>query len=131
VETELAAVVGTLGETAEDHERKRVAQLAAHGPQPAVPTKELAATPDVRKALQILVRQEFSGVREDLEAIRHSIASNTEALRLADIPMEQVADSHERATHSFETLRADLVRLEERLAAVESSNAQILQELRR
>ena len=131
METELAVVVGTLGETAEDHERKRVAALAQRGPQAPVPTKELAATPDVHKALQVLVRQEFSQVRQALNELQSDIRANTEGLKLADIPLEQVADSHERATHSFETLRADLVRIEDRITGLESVCAQILQELRR
>ena len=98
--------VGELGESIESFERRRLAELPVnHAAVELKPLREVEA----QQALKVVVRQEFSSVRRQIEDVRHAIASNTEALKLADIPLEQVADSHERATHSFEVLRAEIL----------------------
>jgi hypothetical protein len=47
------------------------------------------------------LRTTFTGLKRDLEA-------NTQLLSVINAPMEAIAESHDRATVSFETLRRDL-----------------------
>jgi hypothetical protein len=108
-----------LGESPEAYEQRRIAALPVDGAPVALKPLMPAQDVELRKAISIVVRQEFADVRHQLEQIRHDIASNTENLKLVDIPLEQVADSHERATHSFETLRAENFEIRTRLDKIE------------
>lgn len=125
--------VGRLGESVEEHERARVAGLAAAGPQPPVPVRERAELPaasEIRTA-KAVVREMLGQVGGEVRRLADAVHDQNATLRTLDVPLEQVADSHERATHSFETLRADIVRIEDRLGLVEAVCRQILAELRK
>ncbi len=116
----LARDVG-LGKSPEQAERERIAGMPVdRAPVATRPVADVAQAAAIRSGIQAVVRQEFSEVRTAISALQHDVRANAEILKLADIPLEQVADSHERATHSFETLRGENVETQARLQAVET-----------
>jgi hypothetical protein len=102
---------GELGESTEAHELKRVRGIMGDEP-PAPPS-----VPDIFRAngereMALMVKAVMHEVTRELQqavdGIRHDIVANTNMLKMMDVPLEQVAASHERASASFETLRADI-----------------------
>lgn len=75
---------------------------------------------DIAKlATAAAVRLEMGAVRQALSDLHHDIQANTEVLKLANVPLEQVADSHERASVSFENLSRQIGDVSQRLSGVE------------
>lgn len=118
---------GKLGESPKAHEDQRVAAL------PDVPLTDkaiavrgtdridmtLAAETAARKAVTYVMRTELAQLREVIAGITHDIKANSDLVRTIDVPLEQVAASHERASASFENLRHDISAISARLAGVE------------
>lgn len=123
---------GALGEDPEAHERARVHGLAEAGPQPPVLAKERAELPAASevRAAKAVVRELLGEMRDQVRAVATEIKSGNDLLRHLDVPLEQVADSHERATHSFETLRADIDRLAAQQALTDARVQEILKLVR-
>lgn len=113
---------GQLGEDPADFERRRIAGLdqdkaiaqlreihnelvrereVEPAPMPAL-RLELAA------AMKPLIGEAFANLTQFLGDLRHDIQAQTDLMRVIEAPMEAIADSHERASESFETLRRDL-----------------------
>jgi hypothetical protein len=116
---------GALGQSAESFEAHRISALAASGPLPAVvvkPPHELALK-DEAKRMAILAKPFLDEIRRGLttevDTLRQDIADSNRLLKHLDVPLEQVADSHERAASSFENLRAEIRSVSDRLGAVE------------
>lgn len=113
---------GELGEDPETTERRRVATLGDRGPVDTHPSRgamEIAAQAEAQRAVGTVLRAEMGGVRQALADLQRDIKANSEMLHMVDIPLEQVANSHERATQSFERLRAETADVSARLAGVE------------
>jgi ABC-type transporter Mla subunit MlaD len=117
---------GELGQSIEGAEAHRIADLAKRVDQlPAVPTKsghELALKDEANR-MAILAKPFLDEIRRGLttevDTLRQDIADSNRLLKHLDVPLEQVADSHERAASSFERLRAEMESVSQRLAAVE------------
>lgn len=113
---------GRLGMSPEVAEAERISQLPPRG---AIAVRETESPQDIQTRAQIqtqvgvVLRSEMGAVRAVVNELIHDIRTNTEALKLADVPLEQVANSHERAAASFETLRAEIASVAGRLAGVE------------
>lgn len=102
---------GAVGDDEEAHEQRRVAALVDRSPVETHPSQgvmEIAAQASAQRAVSTVLRAEMGAVRQALADLQTDIKANTEMLRMADIPLEQVANSHERATQSFERLRAEM-----------------------
>lgn len=113
---------GTLGMSEEVAERERISQLPPRGAIAVRETEtaqQMQIRAQIRSEVGVVLRGEMGMVRAVLNDIAHDIRSNTEALQLADVPLEQVANSHERAAASFETLRGEIASVAGRLAGVE------------
>lgn len=66
-----------------------------------------------QQAVATVMRVEMSAVRQALNDLAHDVKAVGEITQLMDVPLEQVADSHERASASFETLRGEIAALAE------------------
>jgi|HubBroStandDraft_6_1064221.scaffolds.fasta_scaffold454626_2 hypothetical protein len=104
---------GELGESTEAHELTRVRGLIGDEP-PAPPSVPDIFRANGEKEMALMVKAVMHEVTRELhevvDGIRHDIVANTNILKMIDVPLEQVAASHERASASFETLRADIFR---------------------
>lgn len=124
------ASFGELGESTEDHEEARLADLA----QAPLVGEELPKVP-VRPAAEIALREEglrtallirpvmkemTRQLQHEVDQLRQDIGDSNRLLKHLDVPLEQVADSHERAASSFESLRAEIRAISARLHGVES-----------
>jgi hypothetical protein len=105
----------------EAHEAARVSGLPEAPLKAPVPLdrKEVSLQDEARKAVSVVLRAEMSTVRQALNELVHDIRANTEIARMIDVPLEQVAGAHERASQSFENLRHDIAGISARLGAVE------------
>lgn len=114
-------LVGELGESPEELERRRIAALPPdRAPVPLRPLLPDARERSVmRQELKVLVSELGREMREEVHQVAAAMREQAGALKTLDVPLEQVADSHERATHSFETLRAENLEILTRLMAVE------------
>ncbi len=103
-------------------------RVHAAGLGPAPPTRRLIASPPPAASppplanlatasitpaeLQIVIRDVIAqvgmGLAQKFEDLRQDLEENTRLLGVMNAPMEAIADSHERATSSFETLRRDI-----------------------
>jgi hypothetical protein len=121
--------LGEIGQSADHYEAARIAALCDK-PLPSDAKAVAPLTPrgtDVSKAAEIAARQaviyvmrtEVTGIRQAIADMVHDIKSNTELVRTLDVPLEQVAASHERAAESFETLRHEIGSISQRLSGVE------------
>lgn len=102
---------GQLGQSAEEHERARIKALppganAQPTDQALIKRQEMAL--QIHALVAPVVKEMMRDVQGALDGIRRDIEENTRALKLADVPLEQVAASHERAAASFETLRKEI-----------------------
>jgi hypothetical protein len=108
-----------LGKSHEDAERDRVASLSPPAP---VPRREIASRGDdvsTKIAVREVMREVFREMAIEIQGIRHDIRANTDVLKMADVPLEAVADAHERASSSFENLRHDMLDMSQRFGEVE------------
>jgi hypothetical protein len=114
---------GALGESAEDHELRRIRALnsqidSAQGlgtARPPVITRDRAMTVadqqrrlEITEALTPLVGEAFGQLSRFLSDLQQDIRAQSELMATLNVPMEAVVDSHERASVSFETLRSDI-----------------------
>lgn len=104
---------GELGETVEQHELKRVRGLIGDEP-PAPPSVPEVFRENADKERALMVQAVTTEVTRELgqlvAGLRADIVANTELMRMMDVPAESIVNAHERATASFETLRADVMR---------------------
>lgn len=123
--------VGKLGESPEQLERRRIASLPVdRAPVPVKPLLPDARERSVmRQELRVLVSELGRDVREELHQVGAAIREQGAAMKTLDVPLEQVADSHERATHSFETLRGENAEIALRLYQVETLLEKIAKKL--
>jgi Skp family chaperone for outer membrane proteins len=134
----MPAAAGQLGEDVEAHERHRLQTILDRSAVPVkatAPDTQVVAQAAAQRAVSVVMRQEMAGIRKAVADLQHDIQANTETLRMADVPLEQVADSHERATASFERLRSEIAQLEQhqqkRFDAIDSALASLMLEVQK
>jgi len=115
------AGVGRLGESLEEAERERIEQQIAMG-LVGSPVLQKARLPDLPpagevRALRLIVREQLAEVHGAIAEMRADIQASNRLLKHIDAPLETVADAHERATHSFETLRGEFLQVEGKVEA--------------
>jgi hypothetical protein len=114
---------GRPGQSVDDAERDRVAGLdpvplavyAGHAGSSNPFRDTLPVKAIVDQALQRVVEP----MRTEMRELRAAIEEQNRTLKTIDVPLETVANSHERAASSFETLRHDIDSISTRLAGVE------------
>lgn len=109
---------GALGQSAEQFERGRIAGLSGQVPATARPpvierdrsmsVAEQQRRLEMTEALKPLVGEAFGQLTRFLGDLQHDIQAQTNLLATINVPLEAVADSHERASVSFETLRKEM-----------------------
>ncbi len=121
---------GRLGQSPEEAERERIENLERietlklrglvplSEKAPAVVMRDRSVTVaeqqrqlEVTEALKPMVAAAFGDLKGFLEGLRYDIVAQSELLASINVPLEAVTDSHERASASFETLRADMARM--------------------
>lgn len=107
---------GTVGQPVDEFERQRISSTDRI-PMPVVrgsdnPYKEGIPLP-------VIVREVLSDVRRAVNDLAGKIEEQNRTLQTIDVPLEQVAGAHERASSSFETLRAEIQDVSRRIAGVE------------
>jgi hypothetical protein len=114
---ELDKDFGQLGQSPEEfeHERiKRLADWALKGlkrfAKPEAPTLAVAQQRlEITESLKPLIGEAFGELSRFLGDLKHDIEAQTALMATMNVPMESIVDSHERASASFETLRADIM----------------------
>ena len=133
------ALLATLGKTPEAAELERILALAGEPRtnQRLLPAVErsngfpVEQSAQLRRELTAVVGQEFHKIRSEIAGIARAVQDNTAVLKLADVPLEHVADSHERASASFETLRVEIAAIDIRMTGIEKALAEVLGALQR
>lgn len=114
-----SADFGQLGQKPEDFERQRIRALdtVKEDEPTALVVERFEETPpalapapraELTEALKPLVAEAFAGLATYLTDLQADIRDQTRLLGTLNVPLEAVADSHERASASFETLRKDI-----------------------
>lgn len=90
--------------------RLAAAANATLAPIRAHQTRALSATDrqELSEIVGPMIGKAFGQLGEFLGDLKHDIKAQTDLMRAMDVPMEAIADSHERASASFETLRKDI-----------------------
>lgn len=63
---------------------------------------------EIAALMRPVLREAFGELGTALAGLKADIQEQTSLMRHMDVPMEAIADSHERASASFETLRKDI-----------------------
>lgn len=99
----VSSTTGALGQSPEDFERMRVAAL------PKVDPMAVAVAGEVRAVVQAVISEATQGLRKSMASLQEDVQAAASLMHMMDVPMEAIANSHERASSSFETLRRDIL----------------------
>ena len=96
--------VGKLGESAEDFEKKRIAQIRKEDPDKVVMVRG-----EITEMVRAIMAEATGGLRQQIISLQEDVSGASQLMHMMDVPMEAIAESHERASKSFETLRRDIL----------------------
>lgn len=79
--------------------------VVEHVPQPSM---EVANRQELAAVMAPMIREAFGELATFLGDLKSDIKTQSDLMRHMDVPMEAIANSHEKAASSFETLRSDI-----------------------